>query len=415
MATNDEQKKADPLVLLREATIGKSKVYWSADHLEFQDGTRVHRGTKCGFRGSPKANLVDIGSIWYMFRETSADRSYTQESARKRGFQYLGVANRSDLCDYLVGHVDTCRGLVPDIIEGRKRPRDDPFGDYASVYRKLEGKPEKAASETALSSSVAPEDISYSDVMARVRPVKDLDVLVRCPGRMVPHAELILKIAQDEWKNWHSKEPRVKREHPGKIALGVELEEMIRTNRENLPIILVPCNKNAPVNLLNAQELLQHGKYGVPDEERMRFFESTRPEVVEVSRNIGGHLWTFEIRDSAKTFSKSQWLRTVAIVTDGSDWQFKGWPFESIVDLFTSIRGIYFQASGVPVPQHVHQWAVKILHLSPTHLDHRFSLVRDQFFMEIESFFNTCRVKKFVNHTTLEGGKRIILKPKPIL
>merc|ERR1712086_564762 len=107
--------------------------------------------------------------------------------------------------------------------------------------------------------------------------------------------------------------------------------------------------KNAPVNMLNVADLLQNGNYFIPDGERLRFFEAARPESVEVSRNIGGKLWTFEIRDSANKFTKAQWLRTVAVITDGTDWQFKGWPFESVVDMFSTMKGVFIQANGVPV------------------------------------------------------------------
>merc|ERR1711972_939078 len=128
-----------------------------------------------------------------------------------------------------------------------------------------------------------------------------------------------------------------------------------------------------------------------------------------------GKMWTFEVRDSVKGFTKAQWMRVVCVVTDGTDWQLKGWPFESIVDLFTTVKGVYFAANAVPVPLHVSQWAVDVLQLPPLHLAHRFPQVRDAFFSRLEQFPNTHRVKKFVNHTTLEGGKRVVIKPKPIL
>jgi hypothetical protein len=47
--------------------------------------------------------------------------------------------------------------------------------------------------------------VTQQDVASRMRPVQDLDVLVRCPGRPVPNADLIIKIAQDEWRNWHKR------------------------------------------------------------------------------------------------------------------------------------------------------------------------------------------------------------------
>jgi len=407
-------RSADPLVLLRESTVAKKKVHWSDDHLEFES-CRIHRNTKCGFRLSPKDPLIDIGSVWYMLHEVSADRSYTKDSAKKRGFKYIGVASRGDLCDYLVGQKSYCNGLISDVIEGRKRPQEDAAdGETRSKLAKTSGKaPDRA---TVGGTAVPVQEISSADVIARVRPVKDLDVLVRCPGRTVPNADLILRIAQDEWKHWHRRaEHKGGDQLVGKIPLIVEIEEELRRNQDNVPIILVPCNKNSPVNLLNAAELLTDGVYKKPDEERVRFFESTRPEFVEVLRNINGRMWKFQVRDSAKNFTKAQWLRTVCVVTDGSDWQFKGWPFETIVDLFSTVKGIYFQAPGVPTPLHVHQWAVDQLPLSPAQMDHRFAQVRDAFFMRLEDFLKSYRLKKFVNHTTLEGGKRIVLKPKPVL
>mmetsp|Transcript_11689 Transcript_11689/g.26658 ORF Transcript_11689/g.26658 Transcript_11689/m.26658 type:complete len:416 (+) Transcript_11689:64-1311(+) len=407
-------KRKDPLVLLRECTSKQAKVHYSDDYLEF-DGHRVHRSAKCGYRLTPTDPFIDIGSVWYMFREISGDRPYTQETTRKRGFRYIGVANRGDLCDWLVGRVDTCAGIARDVIEGRKRPRDDAEESGRKHGKKLASKPSE---ETSISSvpRVKAGDISYADVLARVRPVKDLDVLVRCPGRTVPNAELILKIAQDEVANWRiDRRTQDQPAPPGKVPLLKELEQMILDDRTNQPIILVPCNKNSPVNLLNASKLLQDGEYHPKDEERLRFFESTRPEYVEIVRNVMGKMWTFEVRDSVKGFTKAQWLRVVAVVTDGTDWQFKGWPFETIVDLFTTVKGIYFTEVGTLPPQHVTEWNVSILSLTPLQFQHRFSAIRDTFWTEVENFLREYRQKRFVNHTTLQPDKRIVVKPKPIL
>lgn len=407
-------KKKDPLLLLREHTMEKTKVHLSDDYLEFED-RRVHRDTKCGFRLTPKEPLLDIGSIFYMLRETSADRSYSQETARKRGFTYIGVASRSGLCDYIFGRANSCAGLVMDLIEGRRRMRDDPDG-IAAVPKRARDDSKAPSTGPSVASTITAEEISHNDVEARVRPVKDLDVLVRCPSRMIPNADLILKIAQDEVRNWQRGESRAMEQRPsGRTPMRVELEEQLRRDRTKNPIILVPCNKNAPVNLLNVMELLQDGIYKRPDEERLRFFESTRPEYVEVQRNIAGRLWTFEVRDTAKSFTKAQWLRTVCVVTDASDWQFKAWPFETIVDLFTTVKGIFFQPVGTMMPVHIGHWPVSVLKLAPPHLGHRFAQVRDAFFLEVEQFMNSYRQKRFANHTSLGQDKRPFVKPLPIL
>lgn len=419
LETGATKRARDPLVLLREHTVANNKVTWVDDYLEFIDGARVHRSAKCGYRLTPRASLLDIGSIWFMLKEISHDRSYTKDICQKRAFEYINVASRSDLCDYLVGRMDACRGLVLDVIEGRKRPHNDGLGAGIQWPKKARTEDDgKALTGTATAAPT--EELSYQDVAARVRPVKDLDVLVRCPGRTVPNADLILKIAQDESKNWHQTITQAKRiaelqPEGGHIPLHLELEEILRKNKDDRPIILVPCNKNAPVNMLNVADLLQNGNYERPSGDKLRYFEASRSETVDVSRNIGGKLWTFEVRDSAKNFTKAQWLRTVAVVTDGTDWQFKGWPFESVVDMFCTMRGCFFQANGVPVPVHVHNWQVQVISMAPSQMVHHFRMVRDQFFFELEAFMNTCRQKKFVNHTTLDTVGRIIIKPLPML
>jgi len=404
-------RREDPLVLLRKCIAEKQKVHWDNDYLDFGEH-RVHRSQKCGYRLTQTEDLIDIGSVWYMFREITGDKPYTQETTSKRGFKYLGVASRGDLCDWLVGSTQACAGIVRDVIEGRKRPREE--GEQGR------GAGKRLAGTTARSPGMdarAGGEILHADVAARVRPVKELDILVRCPGRMIPNADLILKIAQDEACCPKRPERPVKdlQALAGKTPLLKELEQLIASDRDCRPIILVPCNKNSPVNILNAGRLLQDGEYTKKDEERMRFFESTRPEYVEIVRNVMGKIWTFEVRDSVKSFTKAQWLRVVAVVTDGTDWQFKDWPFESIVDLFTTTKGIYFTEVGTLPPQHVLDWNVSILGMSPLQFQHRFSALRDSFWTEVEHFLRQYRQKRFVNHTTLQPDRRIVVKSKPIL
>jgi len=252
------------------------------------------------------------------------------------------------------------------------------------------------------------EGISYKDIKAHVRPVKDLDVVVRCPGREVPNADLILKIAKDELKNWWVK-PSDKKGPDiipgGKLAFISEIQAL---GDDVKPIILVPCNKNSPINLLNAEEFFQNGNFVKPDEERMKYFESTRAEKVEVTRTINGKPLNFEVMDSIKNFTKAQWLRTCAVVTDGKTWQFKGWPFESHIDLFTTMKGFYFEPPTIShkfgqlqgeIPETMQKWKISVLKL--TRGRHHDVNLRDQFFNQLEGILLSAREKKFVNHKVL--------------
>merc|ERR1712070_831392 len=119
-----------------------------------------------------------------------------------------------------------------------------------------------------------------------------------------------------------------------------------------------------------------------------------------MGRNINGKTWTFEVRDSATKFTKAMWLRTVSVVTDATDWQFKDWPFKTCVDIFTTMSGVYFQAPGTLCPVHLNNWSVTILPMSAQHLEHRAGHLRDKFFMAVEDHMMRCRQRKFSRDAT---------------
>lgn len=403
------KKKAavDPLVYLRDYVSQKKKVHFQDDWLDF-GGHCIHRSAKCGFVLQKGGALLDIGSIWYMYTQTSADRTYTQAGTTALNYTYINITRRGDLCDFLLGRTDTCPGLVKEVIEGRKRPRESIPPRAAK-----KGKVDSLLSEADKEAQAKEDKLSYEDVSTRVRSIQDLDVVIRRPGRMVPNANMILKIAQEEWQAFSTGNRKVapvsvKEKVSSKVPLHLELEDMLRKDEKNVPILLVPCNKNAPINMLNAQEFLQDGRYVPPNKERVNFFESTRPEFVQVQRNINNKLWTFEVRDSVKTFTKTQWLRTVMVIADGNEWQFKGWPFENVVDLFGTIRGVYLLDPGKPLAKHVNNWPVIKLSLPQTSHQHRFAQIRDEMFTGLAEFMMTTRPKKFVNNSHLDHGRRTV-------
>lgn len=408
MATDTPTAKnanVDALVYLRDFISAKKKVLFHDDWLDF-DGHKIHRSAKCGYILHKGAPLIDIGSIWYMYHMTSADRAYNQASAKESKFTYIGIDRRGDLCDFLLGNEPTCQGLVKDVLEGRKRPRE-----------RAPRLPAKDSKVNGMASMLG-DTISYEDVTKRVRCVQDLDVVIRRPGRLVPNANMILKIAQEEWQAFSTgvkKAAPVSSKSKGAEALHQELEGYLNKDENNIPIILVPANKNAPVNLMNVQDLLQDGKFKRPNDEHKKFWESTRPESVQVKRSMGGKLWTFEVRDSVANFQKNQWLRTVLVITDGNEWQFKGWPFESVVDLFVTMRGVYFRDPGQPLPVHVREWPCQKLMLPTETSQHRWAKLRDDIFIDLEDFMNTSRSKKFSDQSGMGIGRRNVEVCKSIL
>lgn len=314
---------------------------------------------------------------------------------------------------------------MEDVLYGRKRPKEERMKGLPEPPRakrpRVDGQPPPKADRKRPAQEVDKEQLSYAEFIKRARPMKGVEHIVRTPGRELPNISPLLKLAQYELLHWN--EPARPVAPPTRVRRPFiqELEEILKNSPKDRPIILVPMNKNAPINLLNVYQFLQEGTYTPPERSGASTFEfeSMRKEFVEVARIIDGKRWTFEVRDSTKGFTKGQWKRVVAVVTDGADWQFKDWPFETIVDLFCTIKGIYFREKDkqVEVPEHVTKWRVRIMDLASTHLQHRFQALKDAFWKEVEGFMKSERIHRFSNTASLDGRRAAseVKMRKPIL
>jgi len=410
----EEARRMDPLVLLRNAARKGEKVPFVADYL-LMEGYKIHRNTRCAYRRSPDEPFLDIGSVWYMYHEISKeDGSYTESYTKKRGFKFIGVGDRIDLLAYLEGTTDICPNIVEDVLQGRLRPITERQGTTPAPPRK------KARIEPRKSSN-EPKELSYTDYAQSVRSLQDFEHIVRVPGKDLPGILPLLKLAQNEIATWYE-DPRT---IPPKATRAQrpfihELLDALERNGKDKPIILVPMSKNAPVNLENVDQLLQDGLYQRTEKggaSGFGRFESMRKDFVEVVRTIDGQRWTFQVRDSTKAFTKGHWKRVVAVVTDGADWQFKGWPFATTIDLFTTAKGLFFKdkSLSIELPQHVKQWPVTILDLPNPQLQHRAQALRDAFWREVEDFMKSERKAMFSNTATLDTQRVEITMSKPIL
>merc|ERR1719375_2089284 len=67
------KQRPDPMQLFREHILAGKKVSWVEEHVVFEGDVKFHRSSRCGYRPSPEEPPIDIGSLWYMLRQTSND------------------------------------------------------------------------------------------------------------------------------------------------------------------------------------------------------------------------------------------------------------------------------------------------------------------------------------------------------
>ena len=131
------------------------------------------------------------------------------------------------------------------------------------------------------------------------------------------------------------------------------------------PIIVVPNAMTSPITMVNVQEFLGKAVF-VPrtvmlkksgGKRRLQTLTIRR----KVSARLGGGEVEYEIIDNPLSQLKktADWDRIVAIIPQGASWQFKGWKYETPVDIFSRCFGYYIGMEGAPIPKEISGWAVK--------------------------------------------------------
>ena len=174
-----------------------------------------------------------------------------------------------------------------------------------------------------------------------------------------------------------------------------------------LPIIIVPALSTSLLTLLNVKTFLCDGQF--LESSVISGRGETKATKVVISRRLGasaadvansgstkaaaaaaaaaGDERTAEYLaiDNPSRLKPSDWERVVAVVALGKDWQFKGWHWNTPVDLFTHALGVYVKWDNEVTPAAVGKWNVKVLDLSKNrrHLDATSSM---QFWQHLDNF-----------------------------
>jgi len=136
-----------------------------------------------------------------------------------------------------------------------------------------------------------------------------------------------------------------------------------------IPIIIVPAAPTALVTLYNAQQFFLEAVYKPSQKGDKRL------ENLELERKVPVPKFPseFHIVDSAAKIKEKDWYKVVAVIAQGQEWQFKGWPknWASPAEIFSKAKGFYFNFDDERVPDVVNQWNVKTLPINKhkRHLD----------------------------------------------
>eukprot|EP00592_Proboscia_alata_P011160 CAMPEP_0194364742 /NCGR_PEP_ID=MMETSP0174-20130528/12643_1 /TAXON_ID=216777 /ORGANISM="Proboscia alata, Strain PI-D3" /LENGTH=697 /DNA_ID=CAMNT_0039138929 /DNA_START=24 /DNA_END=2117 /DNA_ORIENTATION=- len=136
------------------------------------------------------------------------------------------------------------------------------------------------------------------------------------------------------------------------------------------PIIIVPNAPTCPITMMNSLQFFHQSEY-IPREIMMQraATSSTPPKRKpkqtfshKFSTKVQGQTVEFEVLDDPKKLHPKDWDRIVAVIAQGASWQFKGWHWDSPVDIFSKSFGYYFttEADVNNLPPDLKFWNVRI-------------------------------------------------------
>lgn len=129
-------------------------------------------------------------------------------------------------------------------------------------------------------------------------------------------------------------------------------------------IIIVPAGTAALLTLHNVKDFLSDSKYIPVADARAR---GPKPSSIRLE-HFGNQ---FEFIDNPARLALADWSRVLACFTLTSTWQFKGWKWETPLELFQHVLGFHVYFDDVALDSNVAGWNVTRLAISRNkrHLD----------------------------------------------
>jgi parafibromin len=341
------------------------------------------RDVATNFRSKRGAgDFYALDAVWFMFTHREGSYGEYMQEARKNGVGIVSLVDRKDLLAYLeedlrpeeCQYVDTSaplpvprRSFTNDEEPEGKGWEEEPTAPLQVVpSKKVKARPARAKDAVFASG----KDFTLVLNVAK-ETFKDLEEPTGNPPPTSKHSvSLIEQIAS-------ANKPQipVKRSEP-------------ETGRNFSPIIVVPAAPTAVLTMYNVQQFLE-GKF-IPTT-KIKAAGISKQNSLLFEHKLAGRQMKIQIIDNPTRLSSEDWRRVAAVFVQGNTWQFKGWKWESPVELFQHARGFSLEFEDTKPSPNISNWNVHCLTInrSRRHLD---STAAFQFWERLEEFLKTRRM-----------------------
>ncbi|KAK9172938.1 RNA pol II accessory factor, Cdc73 family protein [Cryptosporidium meleagridis] len=171
-------------------------------------------------------------------------------------------------------------------------------------------------------------------------------------------------------------------------------------NSNNLnPIILVPPSSKSPITLSNIIQFLRDKEFVDPNLAKRNFVGNEQTVTLSFGSGTTVQKVTFRILESTLNFRKRDWYSLIAVFLTGAEWQLQSFPFKTIQDIFTMVKGYHVTYDSEPIPDNIRKWNVDVVRINRTNRHNDLS-VWFQFMESIESVLASSR-----DHSKLDRSK----------
>lgn len=348
-------------------------------------------------------DFYPLDAVWFMLQcRESSFGEYMQE-ARRMGVMAVSLVDRKELLAYLEEDV---------------RPEECPYVDTAAVLpmpRRTFGQGEEPPLEEEeeeeakmgdgrdMSRSLAPTEVGRQ--VTKSRPVRSREASLLASSKDFTN---VMEAAKDLLKSLTASEassaPVATNKPPQSLieqiaSANKPVPERTSSSRSSstsspkpiVPIIIVPAASSATLTMYNCLRFLDKGQFTTTSEAKSH--SRGKENMLSFDHKFGPASRTirFQIVDNPARLVKDDWSRVVAVFVQGSLWQFKGWKWESPVELFQNVLGFSLQFDDAQVDSNVASWKVHRLTISRSHR-HLDATAVFQFWARIEDHLKARRM-----------------------
>ncbi|KAK9874633.1 hypothetical protein WA026_005461 [Henosepilachna vigintioctopunctata] len=135
------------------------------------------------------------------------------------------------------------------------------------------------------------------------------------------------------------------------------------------PIIIIPAGVNCLISMYNVMELLQDLRFVTIEQKKAE--GGKRNNEVLIQRRKNNHTVPYRVVDNPAKLNPVDWDRVVGVFVMGPAWQFKGYPWENPVEIFSKVAAFHLKYDEMKLDANVAKWSVTVIEISKTkrHLD----------------------------------------------